>query len=204
TQSAYVTDSYAAGTVSCYDIVGGLAGYNYMSLVENSYSTGTVTTSMSGGGLIGGQDGGYVYNSYWNTETSGQSTSAGGTARSTADMTYPQSDSTYVGWDFSTPDWVIASGVNSGYPYLVWQAMGGLSAPGNITTSVSGSDLTITWDAVPGASSYNVYSSADPYGTYSLDGTGTFNGEEWTAPLPASKMFYYVTATDAKDLIKKK
>ena len=203
TQGSYVSDSYASGDVNCYDLVGGFAGYNYMSTIENCYSTGLVTTLMSAGGLVGGNDSGTAPYSYWNTQTSGQSSSVLGSGRTTADMTYPYSDSTYVSWDFSTPDWVIVNGVNSGYPYLVWQDMGGLASPTNMTISVSGSDLTISWSVVAEATGYVVYSSADPYGTFSLDLTGSFNGEEWTVSLPGSKMFYYVSATDSKTPILK-
>ncbi len=41
-------------------------------------------------------------------------------------------------------------------------------------------------------SSYAVYSSGDPEGTFTVDETGSFNGDVWTAPLSGDKRFYYV------------
>ena len=76
------------------------------------------------GGLVGGF-GGPVYNSFWDVETSGQSFSAGGTGKTTADM---QNTSTFLeaGWDFvdetanGTEDiWWIDEGQD--YPKLWWE-----------------------------------------------------------------------------------
>jgi hypothetical protein len=50
--------------------------------------------------------------SYWDTETSGLTTSAGGTGRTTAEM---KQQSTFVDWDFDTV-WQIDEGET--YPYL--------------------------------------------------------------------------------------
>ena len=64
---------------------GGLLGYRYNGSVTDSYSTGRVVrssgTATTIGGLIGGERAtasGTVSNSYWDTSTSGQTTSAGG------------------------------------------------------------------------------------------------------------------------------
>jgi hypothetical protein len=74
-----------------------------------------------------------------------------------------------------------------------------LSAPANITTSISGSNVVLAWDSVPGATGYVVYSSTDPYGTFAVDNSGSFNGTEWTVVTSATKKFYYVIATNSKD-----
>lgn len=79
-----------------------------------------------------------------------------------------------------------------------------LTAPSNVVTSTLGSDVVITWDSVSGATSYNVYSSSDPYGTFVLDNSsGTFNGTEWTVAAGETKKFYQVTASDGKAEIPK-
>jgi hypothetical protein len=121
----------AAGTVSnCYSTsstngslwVGGLIGYYGDGLVSNSYSTGAVSGSSPIGGLIGGIAGGgtgTVSNSFWDNQTSGQSTSAGGTGKTTAQMK-TKTTFTDAGWDFVNI-WDIYSGFNSGYPFLAWQ-----------------------------------------------------------------------------------
>jgi hypothetical protein len=69
-------------------------------------------------------------------------------------------------------------------------------APTNIDISVTGSTLTISWDSVFGATSYKVYSSSDPYGTFSEDTTGAFFYEGWTAPIGTSMKYYYVKAVN--------
>jgi hypothetical protein len=40
----------------------------------------------------------------------------------------------------------------------------------------------------------------DPYGTFAIDNSGSFNGEEWSGSLD-SKKFFYVIATDAKSKV---
>ena len=83
------------------------------------------------GGLIGDTNVGTVANSFWNTETSGQSSSSGGTGRTTAQMTYPYDGydppcvGLYEGWDLAnytgntTSIWVHDDLTqNNGYPLL--------------------------------------------------------------------------------------
>jgi hypothetical protein len=66
------------------------------------------------------------------------------------------------------------------------------SAPSNLTTTVSGSDMTVSWTASAGATSYDVYSSDDPYGTYSFETNVTTNS--YTTAYTAAKKFWYVVA----------
>ena len=73
-----VNSAYSTAYVTANGSVGGLVGYFWSGSITNSYSTGRVTSSGSNvGGLIGGALGGAT-NSYWDTSTSGQTTSAGG------------------------------------------------------------------------------------------------------------------------------
>ena len=112
-----ITNSYATGTVSGDEYVGGLVGYTYSATITNSYATGAVTGSSSFvGGLVGKKNGGSVNNSFWDIETSGQNESAGGTGKNTPEM---KNLDTYLnaGWDFKTL-WSISTDVNDGYPYL--------------------------------------------------------------------------------------
>ena len=85
-----VSNSYFGGTVSGNSSVGGLVGHNIGDLqggsVSNSYSTGSVTGTSHIGGLVGYNLGGIVSNSFWDTETSGLTISAGGTGKTTAEM----------------------------------------------------------------------------------------------------------------------
>jgi hypothetical protein len=81
-----ISDSYSSGDVIGTVYVGGLVGEN-AGPVSRSYSTGNVTGSEHVGGLVGVIEGvGTVTDSFWDTETTGQSTSAGGTGKTTAEM----------------------------------------------------------------------------------------------------------------------
>ncbi|USA51897.1 filamentous hemagglutinin N-terminal domain-containing protein [Acinetobacter sp. C32I] len=107
-----VTNSYSTSITEGATSVGGLIGYN-IGTVENSYSNGAVTGVNHVGGLIGDDPyaNGIVINSYWNIETSGQSSSAGGTGKTTAEL---QKILIFSGWDIadasdpnSSSTWVI-------------------------------------------------------------------------------------------------
>lgn len=45
------------------------------------------------------------------------------------------------------------------------------STPTSITARVDGSSISISWQSVTGATSYRIYRSSSPYGTYSMIGT---------------------------------
>jgi hypothetical protein len=125
-----LTNCYATGSVTGNDNVGGLIGYNGggSSIVNNSYSTGSVSGNENVGGLVG--EGSYdnVTNSFWDTEISGQATSAGGIGKTTEEM---QDITTFsgVGWNITAvantgirnPSyaWNIVNGMT--YPFLSWQ-----------------------------------------------------------------------------------
>jgi hypothetical protein len=151
-----VTNCYSTGNVTSTAYAGGLIGYNYKSMVSSCYSTGSVTgglfaaggligensysgvtscystgavTGQTAGGLVGENYFALVTSSFWDTETSGQATSDGGTGRTTAEM---QDITTFSAatWDIigvADPDirnpayiWNIVDGVT--YPFLSWQS----------------------------------------------------------------------------------
>lgn len=109
--------------------LGGLIGGTHTSSVTNCYSTGEVSGGIDGyiGGLIG-YSMATITNCFWDTETSGQTTSAGGaTGKTTAEM---QVASLFIqaNWDFMDETvngtdylWGINSSENDGYPFLAWQ-----------------------------------------------------------------------------------
>ncbi len=68
-----------------------------------------------------------------------------------------------------------------------------LSAPINVTTNPGATDITVSWDAVTGATSYDVYSSTDPYGTFTFVTNVTGTSYLYT-PVSESKLFWYVVA----------
>ena len=69
-----------------------------------------------------------------------------------------------------------------------------LDPPANVQIQLNSSSIQLSWDAVPGATSYKVYSSDDPYTGFTEDTTGMFNVTSWTTLTAAQKKFYYVKA----------
>lgn len=116
--SGTVENCFARGDVYGNNRVGGLIGQMTSSAtVINSYSTGAVNPDAGqAGGLVGRNQGSSVTNSFWDTQTSGFSSSDGGTGRNTQQMK-TQSTFANAGWDFNAI-WGIQAGVNDGYPYL--------------------------------------------------------------------------------------
>ncbi|MHC4489528.1 MAG: GLUG motif-containing protein [Planctomycetota bacterium] len=118
-QGATIINCYSTGSVSGDVYIGGLVAYNaYYSIITNCYSTGSVSGNFGVGGLVGDYDG-KVYASFWDIETSGQTNSARGTGKTTAQM---QTPSTFVAWGCDSI-WTIDSGKD--YPRLWWQNMPG-------------------------------------------------------------------------------
>ena len=117
--NSVVNNCYNNGSISGTVAVGGLVGFDYMSEIADCYSIGLVTGNENTGGLIGEQWNSTTTNSYWNVNTSGQASSAGGSGRTTFDMTHPYTPNTYVGWDF-VDIWSHDESheANMGYPYL--------------------------------------------------------------------------------------
>ncbi len=126
-----VTDSYSTGAVTGGRCVGGLVGQNgglteagKQAVVTHCYSAGTVEGQSSVGGLVGSNVAA-VTGSFWDRQTSGQTTSAGGTGKTTAQM---RTRSTFLsaGWDFVAEKangteeiWEINEGKD--YPRLWWE-----------------------------------------------------------------------------------
>lgn len=113
---ARISDTYAMGNVTGDDRVGGLVGNHGGETITNSFSVGVVVGNTNVGGLVG-LNGGTVTNSFWDTQTSGQTTSDGGTGKTTAEM---KTLATFLdaGWDIEAK----TTDKNTGYPYLAWQS----------------------------------------------------------------------------------
>jgi hypothetical protein len=112
--------------VTGYDDVGGLVGRNE-GTVSDSYSTGSVTGYDDVGGLVGWNDG-TVNDSFWDTQASGQGSSAGGTGKTTAQMMDIDTFSG-VGWNIiavvdssaRNTDYIWNIVDDATYPFLSWQ-----------------------------------------------------------------------------------
>lgn len=141
--SGSITESYATGAANGIDDVGGLVGLNQGAIAESYATgtinegrsglgigglvgvntTGTITQSyaigvlggggFAVGGLVGAGGGANVTASYWDTQTTGRSTSGGGTGLTTAEL---QSGVLPAGFDPTI--WFDIAGQ---FPELRWQ-----------------------------------------------------------------------------------
>ena len=145
-QNTYYGDIFycysTAGVTNTWKDSAGLAWSNGGN-IEYCYATGSVSNGYDGiGGLVGKNryvNEGTVSDSFWDTQTSGQLTSDGGTPKTTAEM---QTKSTFAdaGWDFvgGTANgyediWrMCVDGVN--YPTLSWEFLeyGALICPDGV------------------------------------------------------------------------
>jgi hypothetical protein len=117
-EQGVVNNCYARGNVQGSQYAGGLVGQVQNGRAYKSYSTGSVSGDQYVGGFTGNvRVLGGVTHCFWDTETSGQSDSPGGTGKTTAEM---QTITTFsdVAWDFINT-WTICDGTN--YPVLLWQ-----------------------------------------------------------------------------------
>jgi len=113
-------DCFTTGNVSGQSSLGGFCGIGENSTIRNCFSTGSVTGNNNISGFIASVYGNTtVTNCYWNTETSGLTTSTAGTGATNALMLYPYAGQCYSGWDFETV-WQhdVTGTVNNGFPYL--------------------------------------------------------------------------------------
>ncbi len=157
--TAVITNCYNTGTIIATNgnSAGGVIGTSKGATVTNCYSTGTVTAATQVGG-ISGYCGDYT-NTFTNCFTL-QSTIFGEEAMisptnvTTKTITELQTLSTYTDWDFAglssdgTEDiWAISTGMNDGYPVLMWQ-IEDTSAPelGTVDASLQNNDITVTLD----------------------------------------------------------
>jgi len=122
-QTDRISDCYARGDVTGRDDVGGLIGRSGISFgngdgcggVNRCCSTGKVSATSDGGGLIGLRVYGDINDSFWDTQTSNQPTSAGGTGKTTAEMKNADTF-TDAGWNFEKPIWFMPE---PNYPQLI-------------------------------------------------------------------------------------
>lgn len=131
----YVLNSYSHASVSgLYQVAGlaGTVGWSNPGYISRCFATGTVTVLPGGsfsGGLIGRFMNGSILESYWDIQSTNQSSSSGmgATGKNTAEM---MQQSTFERWNFDTL-WQMSS-VNT-YPFH--QNLSGYALPLELTTS---------------------------------------------------------------------
>lgn len=114
-----ISNSFSQGSVNAAgEYVGGLVGAND-GIAINCYSSGNVIGNGEKTGGLMGFNSETVLNSFWDLETSGQTTSASGIGKTTAEM---KMISTYTnaGWSFPNP-WSMNAYLFQGYPYLNYE-----------------------------------------------------------------------------------
>jgi len=131
-----ITNCYSMSVVNGSNNVGGLVGLNMADYdlwdvggvidgqVARCYSTGAVSgTGWDVGGLVGGHndggDGYIIIDSFWDIETSGQRTSAGGRGLTTTEM---KKATTFTSWA-EDGVWTIDNEID--YPHLRWESASG-------------------------------------------------------------------------------
>ncbi|GGE52126.1 hypothetical protein GCM10007421_28200 [Halopseudomonas oceani] len=184
-----INNAYATGSVSGLNDVGGLAGSNF-GTISNAYATGSVEGSGRVGGLIG-----YLLDvtratkSYWNTETSGQTSAVGYSSGGSAGITgltnaqMLQADS-FTGWDMDT----------QGGAGTVWRIYEGHTAPllrhfltalevtGDSFTTYNGTDQSGAWSAAGEYDADHIFGQASGggrnAGSYAVDISGLYSDQQ--------------------------
>ena len=146
-----INNCYSAGSVTAPSgqFVGGLIGFsNGMAVkINKCYSTGSVSGGTQVGGLVGyvGASTPDISNCFWDKTTSGLETSAGGTGKTTGEMT-TQTTFTDAGWDFTsgTPIWEM---IPTNYPRLKANPDGALPVElTSFTAVVEKGNVVLNWN----------------------------------------------------------
>jgi hypothetical protein len=119
-----INNCYSTCSITGNTFVGGLVGFNEVGDITHCYSNSVISGNENAGGFVG-ENNSRIDDCFWDIESSGQTTSAGGIGKTTAEM---QTASTFLeaGWDFvdesenGTEDiWWILEGRD--YPRLFWE-----------------------------------------------------------------------------------
>ncbi len=175
-----VEDSYSLSKVVGYNSAGGLVGLNSPDTqVNRCFSAGQVTSQ----GLIGSNQSGFINHSFWDTQASGKSTSAGGLAKTTSQLKDPETFVS-VGWNFNlaAPKWKMIRGVT--YPKLAWETLENIS-PSELNSTAQleftenlpvGSEIgsfVATDQNYPSEVSFYISSTSPNNSLFTLDTNGT-------------------------------
>ena len=143
--SGTITASYATGPVSGGVATGGLVGTHSVTLT-GSYATEPVSGGVATGGLVGASIGRGAVNrvttSSWDTTTSGLTTSAGGTGRTTTALQATTGSTTT--WDHGTASQYSALRGKGDWKDFGYQLRAGPS----LTATGSATRVVLTWTAV--------------------------------------------------------
>ena len=174
-----VIGCYATGTVAGVaggsgTGAGGLVGFHPLGSITASYSTGAVSGPSAAGGLVGAKVAeATVTSSYWDTESSGQSTSSGGVGKSTSELQGPLDyTGIYANWNIDV-DNAPSTGVDEPWDFDTGTSYPRLhndrdpAAPNGLTAVPKGAASLLTWNGP-------VDTSITAYQVRRKEGTGEF------------------------------
>ena len=195
-QATSISNCFSTGTINGTAESGGLIGYNYNTPIDNCYSTSNVngvtgvggligintyyssvgycfsTGSISGtsdvGGLLGGNQNysSPINYSFWDTQTSGQNSSAGGGVGLITSQMKTLSIYLDSGWDFELETdngieniWDMDPNgiVNNGYPFLSWENGSTTALPVELTSFTANSSqngVILNWETSTEVNNY--------------------------------------------------
>ncbi|MBW2735483.1 MAG: putative metal-binding motif-containing protein [Deltaproteobacteria bacterium] len=129
-RSGQISNSYTRGKVTADDFVAGIAGVEWRGFMTSCITTAEVSsqTGPHSGGITSFALSAATWNDiFWDMSTTGQSTSAKGVGKTTAEMKDVNTYSSKFGfeevwgWDGFAKIWKLDAVVNDGYPYLAWE-----------------------------------------------------------------------------------
>ncbi|TNE54141.1 MAG: T9SS type A sorting domain-containing protein [Bacteroidetes bacterium] len=192
--AASVFSCYATGNVTGDDAIGGLVGENWGS-INYAFSTGSANGQTNVGGMVGVDNGGSTTASYWDTQTSGNATSAGGTGKTTSEMTTMSTFTTDL-WDFvgettnGTDDiWSMGPACLGAYPVLTYSVGWLLPSVLSSTPSSNCGTGTVDLEAIPSRGTIHWY-------TLSSGGSSIASGTSYTTPSISNTTSYFAEAVD--------
>lgn len=201
TNRGTISSSYALGAVtgSAY-YLGGLVGYNCYNtnIATGCASQASITNSYAAvsaaNGLVGSNEGA-ISNSYWNADLAANGLGANtGTTTGTGGLTTAQMHNAvnFVGFDFTTPVWVIVSedgsvnntsGIDGAtFPILAAEYSASISNAHQLQLMAMQRDaayaLSATIDATATSGTGDIWGEAGfvPVGSYSVPFSGSLNG----------------------------
>ncbi|MFM2485430.1 beta strand repeat-containing protein [Celerinatantimonas yamalensis] len=169
-----ISNAYATGAVKFTEHanIGGLVGSNN-GTISNAYATGAVTEGDFVGGLVG-QSNGTITSSFWDTETTGQASSAGGgTGLTTTGM---KTLSNFSDWNID----------NKGGTGTVWRIYDGYTMPllRSFMTklTISGGSVSKTYDGSATSTSVGTLTYSDAnYDSSLVNGTAQYTASSANA-----------------------
>jgi len=200
-----INKCYSLCSVTGNERVGGLIGNTYIVNVDKCFSAGPVSGNTDVGGLMGMGTSVTTTNSFWDTEASGQNTSASDeTGKTTSQMknvstyTYLSSDLSQA-WDFTNNPYDDHSDYDiwrmDDYPAFTWRQLSGSGTSGDPYQISTLNDLKLfmnhpaQWDCyyiqtadidAAATSSWFDGSGLSPIGNYDTKFKGQYNGRGYS------------------------